>query len=697
MKSFVSKHYPKLLLPLLVLAAYWPVSLHIRSMKWDIMDLGLPWRHYLGECVQNGLLPLWNPFMNMGFPQMGHWETWYPISWVIGGLFGYNLLSLQYEYLLHIAIAGYGMYALAGHFSQHKGVRLFAAISFMLSGFFVSQAQHLGYIVAVSWMPWIFYHALKFTKAPTWHHGILWAACMSLLLSGGYPGYFVTMAYLLLALWFYRAVQRRNEGGWPNWLLAHVGVGAAFALLSSVVLVSSFEVKPFINRGDPLPFTQEVWGILSGSTPAKGAWGLLFPFAVGGDKAWWGESLSLLNAYTGLLPLVLAAVALVAGKWRARLLIGLAAAAMLTAMATTFPLRYWAYVALPFMDYFRFSAMFRIYTMLFLVLGAAVLFERLRTNELPRRSLIIGLAVVAVPVLWGGIALLATPDFTAFETLKTNGWADFLQNAPVADRFVFQAAVHLLVLAVAAWLLMRFSGNARIRGLLVLATADVFLAVQLNLRATVTYDFPPSEVDTWIAEVPTDYPTPTLEATMSELTDKTPPLPPMIGRNINVIRKMPSSDGYGPYGLLAMRKSMGEGVYEQAIAHPLVYAARCETRNDSLFSVQEIPEAEVEINEFNPNKIEFNVRNLPPEAHVVYLQNTYPAWRATVDGQPAAVEVIDHAFMAVKPNAASATVAFEFKPTAVLAAFWQTAVAWALLLCWWIVACVRTIRKRPAS
>ena len=154
-------------------------------MKWDIMDLSLPWRHYLAECLQNGLLPLWNPFQNMGFPQMGHWETWYPVSWVIGYLFGYNLLTLQYEFLLHVFIAGLGMYKLSGRYVQSKSARFFAAASFMLSGFFVSQAQHLGYIVAVAWMPFIFYYALSFTRKPELRLGLLLAATLSLELSGG--------------------------------------------------------------------------------------------------------------------------------------------------------------------------------------------------------------------------------------------------------------------------------------------------------------------------------------------------------------------------------------------------------------------------------------------------------------------------------------------------------------------------------
>ena len=172
----------------------------------------------------------------------------------------------------------------------------------MLSGFFVSQAQHLGYIVAVAWMPFIFYYALSFTRKPELRSGLLLAATLSLELSGGYAGYFVTLGYLLLGLGAYRLVQRwRSEGPGtlPKWLLAHAGVAVAFVLLSFVVLVGSFEIKPFINRGEPLVFDNSVWGVLSGSTPPQAVVGWLFPFAVAFDKEYWGTSLSLLNAQTG--------------------------------------------------------------------------------------------------------------------------------------------------------------------------------------------------------------------------------------------------------------------------------------------------------------------------------------------------------------------------------------------------------------
>ena len=42
--------------------------------------------------------------------------TWYPISWIIGLIFGNDLITLQYEYLFHLFIGGIGVYFFGTHF-----------------------------------------------------------------------------------------------------------------------------------------------------------------------------------------------------------------------------------------------------------------------------------------------------------------------------------------------------------------------------------------------------------------------------------------------------------------------------------------------------------------------------------------------------------------------------------------------------
>lgn len=126
-------------------------------MNWDALDLWMPWKHFIVDELYNGNLPLWNPYFRDGFPQHGDTMTWYPISWFLGFLFGgYNLFSVNLEFLLHLLIAGTGMFSLSNRFSNNQKVNFLIGLSFMLSGFMIGNAQHVAWVISAAWMPWYF-------------------------------------------------------------------------------------------------------------------------------------------------------------------------------------------------------------------------------------------------------------------------------------------------------------------------------------------------------------------------------------------------------------------------------------------------------------------------------------------------------------------------------------------------------------
>ena len=172
-----------------------------RKMLWDITLLNLPWRYQLSESINNGYLPLWNPYINNGYPQMGQYETWYPVSWIIAFLFKYNLQVLQYEFLFTLFIAGIGMYKLTALFEGiSKTNRVAGAIAYMLCGLFISQSSHFGYIVAGAWMTFVFYFLIKFLQHPKWKYGINLVLFYFLLMTGGYPGNAITITYICIII-----------------------------------------------------------------------------------------------------------------------------------------------------------------------------------------------------------------------------------------------------------------------------------------------------------------------------------------------------------------------------------------------------------------------------------------------------------------------------------------------------------------
>ncbi|MBN2481956.1 MAG: hypothetical protein JXB19_09470 [Bacteroidales bacterium] len=137
--------------------AYWPVAFFVYTFKWDMLDVVFPFRYFAGECLPNGILPLWNPYQLTGSPVYAdlQYPLWSPEVWFVGLTTGYNIYILHILFIFYIFLAGYGMYRLVHHFTGHRLSAVVTGISYMLSGFFVGHGQALFAIIGASFLPWI--------------------------------------------------------------------------------------------------------------------------------------------------------------------------------------------------------------------------------------------------------------------------------------------------------------------------------------------------------------------------------------------------------------------------------------------------------------------------------------------------------------------------------------------------------------
>jgi hypothetical protein len=193
-----STYFDASILLMVLVAALWPLFFGQAVMKWDAMDLYLPWKYFITDTLSHNQLPLWNPFINGGFSQMGDPGTWYPISWGVGALFGgYSIGALHFEYLLHVYLGGLGFYFLLKQFGFSRTVIVSCAIGYMLSGLMIGNAQHVGWVVSAAWLPWVLRYYLKLQGSPNFRTAIQLALVLFFLLSGGYPGMFIVTIYVL--------------------------------------------------------------------------------------------------------------------------------------------------------------------------------------------------------------------------------------------------------------------------------------------------------------------------------------------------------------------------------------------------------------------------------------------------------------------------------------------------------------------
>src|SRR6187402_411421 len=100
---------------LVVLIAYFPVSSFLLSVKNDFFTAYFPLKHFFSSSLQSGVLPLWNPFLNYGFPIYGDISEawWNPGTWLIAATSGYNVWTFTAELIIYLLIAVWSMFKLS--------------------------------------------------------------------------------------------------------------------------------------------------------------------------------------------------------------------------------------------------------------------------------------------------------------------------------------------------------------------------------------------------------------------------------------------------------------------------------------------------------------------------------------------------------------------------------------------------------
>jgi len=377
-----------------LLVVYFPLFTGDSILKWDATAIYLPWKLFVCETIFSGNLPLWNPFMGLGFPQMMDLGTWYPISWIFG-IGGYGLFSLSAEYLFHVWMGGMGFFLVLRYFKFDIGLSVSLSIVFLFNGFFVGNAQHLGWVVGAAWIPWIFWAFLKWNSTfQSRQYGLLIIVFLAMQFTGGYPAIFVITFYALWVAFVIGNLDFNNKQfAWRNLLAnpfrATLGVinwlqiWLLFAIATMPAWLGLLMNLPEITRANGVATSGQMFG----SFPAVGLLSVLNPVWF---NHWVGKGhgkgsleaaqtdISMMNGYVGGF-LVFAAILFLIIGWRKSwfnkghkvfLLIAFVVSLFffMLSMGGELPIRSWFNVVLPGLKYFRFPAVVRIFGIIALLL-----------------------------------------------------------------------------------------------------------------------------------------------------------------------------------------------------------------------------------------------------------------------------------------------------------------------------------------
>lgn len=125
----------------------------------DFLTCFAPLLNYQSDCLQAGSLPLWNPFMNFGYPFVEHYvnSLFFPTHLILGLVTGSSIVSIQREIIFWILVGGGGVYFFAREEGCGATAALLAGISFMFCGQMIALPHWHVLVYNAACFPWMMF------------------------------------------------------------------------------------------------------------------------------------------------------------------------------------------------------------------------------------------------------------------------------------------------------------------------------------------------------------------------------------------------------------------------------------------------------------------------------------------------------------------------------------------------------------
>lgn len=676
---------------LLAIVAFFPVVMNSHPVKWDMIDCFYPWRFHIGECLQNGQLPWWNPYQDLGYPIHADPSSgaWYPMVWLLGSTVGYNIWTIGFELWIHVFFAGVGMYFLAKTLKLDARFALIGGIAYMLSGFFIGNAQHLPYIISACWLPYVLAFYLKMREQKGWQNAVKAGLFLFLMITGGYPAITIILFYLLLIFFGITAFKFWREKDYSN-LFRYIGRNVLFTLTtvltSAVMLLSVVVVSPYLSRLGNFDLQQALFSPFS----PQSFFSFILPYSTTATIPWFNSDLSMRNGYFGLIILLFFVLGTLRKKpIELRVFFWFGMFCLSAAVGEYLPVREFLFRYVPMMNVFRFPSVFRLFFILGAVLsGVWTLQHYLIDDKREKRTVFIALgislcAMIAVIVSFRLQGFLAMGDFLKLGIFSFNTGATFAQLA------VFQAAIQVVILGVGFMLLWKVKNtNVRIVSFVALIATDLLIAATLNGPATVYY----GEVEAKVAQANVDKYAKGFPKQLDITIDSAGHLPGIgtpYWQNQQTFQKQISAEGYNSfsftsYELLesdfpklfaAVKKChlliLSDQLLQNAVGDSIQPGELfVQFGSDRYPGVYELSKGDTALLEsYNANEFTISASVKRPCLLTLH-QKDFSDWRAFINGKETPILVSNMNFMTIELPAGKSKVRFVYDNTFVRMAFY---------------------------
>ncbi|MFM2360921.1 MAG: hypothetical protein RLY16_2914, partial [Bacteroidota bacterium] len=463
----------------------WPISLQIFTVKNDALTFYYPVRALISDALHSGNLPLWTPYINMGYPIHADMQSgaWNPVVWFIAWLTNYTLAGFHLELLLYFTLAGIGFYQLGRSLGWSMYPALIVATCYQFSGFMLDNVQFFVCLPAAAWLPFLMRNFLQLLKQYQLKDAIACAVFLSLILTGSYPALLIIIGYFLATVLIWHVIQTQQKIKALTSLLLPLGISIlAFCLLSLPAIISFVNHLPFIDRGQ----TQSLSFVQQNSLVPASLISLISPFSSTANAAWLNTNPLMRSSYLGFIPLCFT----IFGLWKYRLykqpVIQLftfsAGMFWLLSFGSHFFVHGWAYYILPLANTFRHPALYRLISIFSMLTIAGYALQNYQTNPLAnawkKYTIRVCITVVLLSVI---LCLLHLDEFKPFPDLKHG-----VSGVILHSKFIWRYMLQIILLLPLIWLVGYVSAKPHFfKTLLFICLAELFIFTQLNMPVTV--------------------------------------------------------------------------------------------------------------------------------------------------------------------------------------------------------------------
>lgn len=234
--------------------SYWP----------DLAAIELAFTH--------GEFPLWNPYERAGYPISADPQpgVLYPVNWLlafVGYLSGgVSFGLLQFKLLMHMSLAGLGMYMYLRGRGQPRAAGAVGGVAYQVGGFF---AYNLMYSMnwPLAWAPWLLWSIDRLALQPRAARAVEVAVMAGLIVNAGSPPAVYYAAMIAVPYFVYRIVVAREGQRWLDWLRkigpSALGAGALAMLWSTPQLIATYKLTKSSLLAEPA-FAHAASGTMTG-------------------------------------------------------------------------------------------------------------------------------------------------------------------------------------------------------------------------------------------------------------------------------------------------------------------------------------------------------------------------------------------------------------------------------------------------